>query len=107
MLRVSSEALGLGIDIAVVAKGTPPSLPHGAEILALVDALTTRSDAEPVAERAALIAAAGPAVAERAVSVCATFGTMNRLLDGVGAPVRAALHPIAETLGFDPQDLPR
>jgi hypothetical protein len=107
MLRVSSEALDLGIDLAVVAAGTPPPLPHGAEFLALVDALTTRPNAEPVAARAALVEAAGALAAERAVSVCATFQTMNRLLDGVGAPVRTSLHPIAEALGFDPADLPR
>ena len=107
MLRVSIEALELGFDIGVVAAGSPPDLPHGAELLALVDALTTVTDAEPVAERRALIDAAGEAVAERAISVCATFQTMNRLLDGVGAPVRSTLHPIAEALGFDPADLPR
>jgi hypothetical protein len=107
MLRVSSEALDLGIDLAVVAEGTPPPLPHGAEILALVDALTTRPNSQPTGERAALVDAAGPAAAERAVSVCATFQTMNRLLDGVGAPVRTSLHPIAEALGFDPAHLPR
>ncbi|MEM7324730.1 MAG: hypothetical protein AAF531_16700 [Actinomycetota bacterium] len=53
------------------------------------------------------MAAAGEAVAERAVSVCATFQMMNRLLDGVGAPVNARLHPLAAELGFEPGDLPR
>ena len=107
MLRVSSEALDLGVDLASVADGSPPPLPHGAELLALVDALTTRTATEPTVERAALVTVAGAPATERAVSVCATFQTMNRLLDGVGAPVAVSLHPIAEALGFEPTDLPR
>lgn len=90
-----------------MADGSEPALPFGAELLALTDALTTRTDAEPADQRAALIAAAGEAAAERAIGVCATFQMMNRLLDGVGAPVRASLHPIAVELGLDPELLPR
>lgn len=84
-----------------------PDLAYGGELLALTDAMTTRTSAEPTAERAALVAVAGEAVAERAIGVCATFQMMNRLLDGVGAPVRTSLHPIAVELGLDPEHLPR
>lgn len=107
MLRVSSEALALSIDITTVATGAVPAVPHGAELTALATALTTKTSAEPVVERSALIEVAGPEVAERAIGVCATFQMMNRLLDGVGAPVRSSLHGIATELGFDPADLPR
>ncbi len=107
MLRGSSDALRLGIDIMSVASGTAPAIDYGAEIEPLTTALTTNTSAEPVVQRAALVAAAGPAVAERAIGVCATFQMMNRLLDGVGAPVNASLHPLAAELGFDPAELPR
>ncbi len=90
-----------------IAAGADPSVGFGVELRALTDALTTNTAVEPVAERDALVAAAGAAVAERAVGVCATFQMMNRLLDGVGAPVRSSLHPIAAELGFEPAELPR
>lgn len=107
MLRASSDALDLGVDITAVATGAAPPIPFGAELAALTLALTTNTATQPAAERAALVAGAGAAVAERAIGVCATFQMMNRLLDGVGAPVRSSLHGIAATLGFDPADLPR
>lgn len=91
----------------MISSGAVPDLPYGAELRDLTDAMTTRPDREPVVERAALVAAANEAVAERAVAVCATFQMMNRLLDGVGAPVHPGLHPLAQELGFDPADLPR
>ena len=59
------------------------------------------------AERDALVAVAGTEVAERAVGVAATFQMMNRLLDGVGAPVHQRLHPLAVELGFEPAAIPR
>ena len=90
-----------------MASGAAPEVPFGAELRDLTEALTTATNQEPTEERAALVAAAGAEVAERAVSVCATFQMMNRLLDGVGAPVKARLHPLAQELGFDPASLPR
>ncbi|MEM7271733.1 MAG: hypothetical protein AAF547_01525 [Actinomycetota bacterium] len=90
-----------------MADGTSPDLPFGAELRDLADAMTTAFGQEPVAARGALVAAAGPAVAERAIGVVATFQMMNRLLDGVGAPVNPSLHGLARTLGFEPADLPR
>lgn len=73
----------------------------------MTDAVATAWTVEPVAERDALVAAGGAAVAERAIGVAATFQMMNRLLDGVGAPVRPQLHAIAIELGFDPDDIVR
>ena len=107
MLRGSTQAIESGLDIAVVVTGDDPPLPNGPALVRLVDELTTRTDRSPTAEREALVAVAGRDATERAIGVCATFQMMNRLLDGVGAPVRASLHPIAERLGFDPADLPR
>ncbi len=79
----------------------------GQELAALAQAMATDWVASPTAARDALIAAAGPQVAERAVGVAATFQMMNRLLDGVGAPVNERLHPLAQELGFEPTDIPR
>ena len=54
-----------------------------------------------------MVDALGAAAAERAVGVCATFQMMNRLLDGVGAPVDKALHPLAVELGYTESDITR
>lgn len=104
---MSSQTLGLDIDVTSVADGSDPRFPHGAELRALTDALTGRTTEEPAAERDALVVVAGAPMAERAVAVCATFQMMNRLLDGVGAPVHPSLHPLAAELGFDPAELGR
>ncbi len=106
-LRVSSEATDLDLDITVVANGSPPDVPFGTELAALAQAMGTRWTESPTEERNALIAAAGEAAAERAIGVAATFQMMNRLLDGVGAPVHKSLHPLAAELGFEPADIPR
>lgn len=74
--------------------------------MALVDALTTEVRAEPVAERNAVVAELGGAATERAVGVIATFQMMNRLLDGVGAPVHPSLLELGLELGFRRDDLP-
>lgn len=106
-LRVSSESQNISLEITPIATGAVPSITAGAELAALADAMTTKTDSQPVAERAALVAVIGDAGAERAVSVVATFQMMNRLLDGVGAPIRSALGKIALELGFEPEDIPR
>jgi hypothetical protein len=90
-----------------VATGEAPSLAYGAELAALAEAMGTRWTAEPAAERSALAAVAGAEAAERVIGVAATFQMMNRLLDGVGAPVRPQLHGIAAELGFAPDAIPR
>ena len=104
---MSSDANDIELDIAVVASGSAPPLPGGAELAALALTLTTDTVVSPTAERNAVAAALGDAAAERAVGVVATFQMMNRLLDGVGAPVAKDLHGIAAELGFDPADIPR
>ncbi len=97
----------MNVDITSVATGAPPDVPFGVELAALAQAMGTRWTESPTVERAALVAAAGEAVAERAIGVAATFQMMNRLLDGVGAPVSERLHPLAQELGFEPVDIPR
>lgn len=89
-----------------MVSGAPPAVEFGIELAALAQAMATNTVAPPVAARQALVDAAGPEVAERAIGVAATFQMMNRLLDGVGAPVNPRLHPLAEELGFDPAVLP-
>lgn len=106
-LRASSEATDLDLDIAVVATGAEPAVSFGAELMALADELTTNWTEPPTTQREALVAVAGPAAADRAVGVVANFQMMNRLLDGVGAPVHERLHPLAKQLGFEPADIPR
>lgn len=80
---------------------------HGAELVALCDALGSGAPTDPASERQALVEVAGADATERAIGIIATFQMMNRLLDGVGAPVNPHLHAIAVELGFDPKDLPR
>lgn len=99
--------MNLDLDLTPVSSGAEPDLEFGLELRDLADAMTTRTDQEPIVERTALVSVAGEEAAERAVGVCATFQMMNRLLDGVGAPVNRGLHPLAAELGFDPADLPR
>ena len=91
----------------MVASGEPPAVPFGAELASLTQAMGTNWIDPPTSERDALVAAAGPEFAERAIGVAATFQMMNRLLDGVGAPVNKGLHPLAKELGFEPLDIPR
>jgi len=69
-------------------------------------ALTVDTDRSPTPERDDLVAVIGAEGTERLIGVCATFQMMNRLLDGVGAPVNAALYPLAREFGFDPADMP-
>ncbi len=107
LLRVSSKKNNTNLDIAVVSTDVAPPLKHGPELVALIDAMTNNTSEPPTAERNALLAAAGPEATDRAIGVCATFQMMNRLLDGVGAPVAELLHPVAATLGYDPATLPR
>jgi len=90
-----------------VVSGDAPKMRAGHELAALANALTTNTNEDPRTERASLISVAGARSAERAIGVCATFQMMNRLLDGVGAPVHSRLHPLAAELGFDPDLLPR
>ena len=92
-----------------VAEGTTPNIEAGAELLAFADALGLDPSGDPTPERDALVARVGPAATERASGVVATFQMMNRLLDGVGAPVnnRPHLEPVAEALGYHLADIPR
>lgn len=92
-----------------MSEGTVPSISAGAELLAFADALGLDPTIDPSATREALIAEVGAEATERAAGIAATFQMMNRLLDGVGAPVNNRPHfgPIAEAMGFHLEDIPR
>lgn len=90
-----------------VADGSAPNVAFGTELAALAQAMGTDWVHSPTAARDALVAVAGPEFAERSIGVAATFQMMNRLLDGVGAPVNERLHPLAKELGFEPLAIPR
>jgi hypothetical protein len=92
-----------------VCEGTVPDIEGGLELLAFSDALGLDPTIDPTTAREALVAEIGPAAAERAAGVAATFQMMNRLLDGVGAPVNNRPHfaPVAEAMGFHLADIPK
>lgn len=108
-LRESGVAASVEIDLRSVSDGIAPAIDGGAELLAFVDALGIDPNNDPKAERDQLVECLGPIAAERAAGVAATFQMMNRLLDGVGAPVNNRPHfaPIAEAMGFSLADIPR
>ena len=65
-------------------------VPHGAEMIAFVDAVLTGSAAEAKAAREVILAAVGPAAF---VDVCATVASFNavvKLADGTGIPLEEA-----------------
>jgi hypothetical protein len=99
----------MDIDLRSITEGTPPDIDAGAELLAFTDALGVDPNIDPSPERAQLVDRLGPIAAERTAGVAATFQMMNRLLDGVGAPVNNRPHfaPIAEAMGFVLADISR
>ena len=92
-----------------MSEGTVPDIEGGAELLAFTDVMGLDPTIDPSRERTGLIDRLGPAAAERAVGIAATFQMMNRLLDGVGAPVNNRPHfePVATAMGFHLSDIPR
>lgn len=99
----------MDIDLRSVSDGVAPDIDGGAELLAFTDALGVDPTYDPKLERDQLVGRLGPVAAERAAGVAATFQMMNRLLDGVGAPVNNRPHfaPIAEAMGFRLADIAR
>jgi hypothetical protein len=98
MLRASAEATGSPINYrAILDEEVDPRLPWGVELRDLATALTTGKDL-PTA-RSVLAGVAGERAAAAAVSVCANFQMMNRVLDATGCPVPAHARPSAELLG--------
>ena len=67
MLRESCEQTGRTIDLTSVAHGKPDNIDNGPELAALIQALTIDTTGPPTTARAALVAVAGEAAAERAV----------------------------------------
>lgn len=102
-------AHGQDISLRAITEGTVPNIEGGAELLAFTDALGSDPAIDVSEARGELIDRLGPNATERAAGVAATFQMMNRLLDGVGAPVNNRPHfaPIAQAMGFDLADVPR
>ena len=108
-LRESVAAANRTIDLRAISEGTVPDVEGGAHLLAFTDALGLDPTIDVAPSRNALVAEIGEAATERAAGVAATFQMMNRLLDGVGAPVNNRSHfaPVAEAMGFRLEDIPR
>ena len=100
MLRESARAHDLPVNVLAVTQPQLDSgVPHGAELLALVDAIALLDFYELPDARADLIAAAGTGAATRAVAVCANFEGINRVVDAVGVPVNKRFYDIGNDLG--------
>ena len=90
MLRVSATTREAEIDLAGVngdASAAARGIPHGGELMAFAQALARRDAGGLAATRAALLAAAGPAVLVDAAGVAANFQRMVRIADSIGIPV--------------------
>ncbi len=92
-----------------MSEGTVPNIDGGAELLAFTDAMGLDPTVDPSHARTILLDRMGPVATERAAGIAATFQMMNRLLDGVGAPVnnRSHFEPVATAMGFTLSDIQR
>ena len=100
MLRASCEKTNRTFDATTLLTSAPADIPHAAELVGLMEALTINPTTDPVAARDALVAVAGEEAAERAVGVIATFNLMNRMLDATGTPVSAGYDELGVSMGF-------
>lgn len=104
MLRASSEAFGYEVDLrAVTAPAIESGIPHGALLLAFVDAVLERSEAEIL--RRELVQTVGEEGLMAAAGVIGNFSMMNRIADATGMPVGkgtlARTADVRELLGLD------
>ena len=101
-LREGSKAHDVSINLhAVRDAGQDPLLPAGRELLAVSDAVALWDRDEMPIARAALVDAVGETGAVRAMGVAGNYAMMNRVLDGIGNPIRAQLMAMAPELGVD------
>jgi hypothetical protein len=101
-LREGSKAHNVPVDLHAVRDARiDPLLPSGRELLAVADAVALWDHDEMPIARAALVDAVGEAGAVRAMGVAGNYAMMNRVLDGVGNPIRAKLEAMADELGVD------
>ena len=105
MLRESARAHNVAVNVlAVTQPALDSGLPHGAELLAFVDAIALLDFYELPEARAELIAAAGTGAATRAAAVCANFEGINRVVDAIGVPVNKRFYDIGDDLGVQVPD---
>lgn len=81
MLRASSQQTQVEVDLQGIegdAQAAAVGIAHGAELMALAEAVARRDEPALAAARAALLAAAG---------VAANFMRMVRIADSIGIPV--------------------
>ena len=95
MLSWSSHQDGTPADVDALASGVGDAgLPHGAALLAFVDAVSGWDDAALEVVRDRLAREAGEAFMIDAAAVAANFEMMTRVADGTGA--RHPAHALAE-----------
>lgn len=101
MLRESSEAANLPVDLRAVRDSTiDPLTPLGPELLAFTDALVLQDHDELEIARTDVQLLLGEAGVEAVSGVVAAFEMMNRLLDGVGAPVNPKFMDTEVSIGL-------
>lgn len=104
MLRASSDALGVDIDLAAtVGAETDSGLEHGALLVSFAEAVV-KGDGTVAELRQALVDAAGPERAGHTIATITAFSGLVRVADGTGIPIddglAAASGDIREQLGL-------
>ena len=84
MLRESSQTHDENIDVSAVMTGDDAGIEHGAQLVAIAEALVSRDATAMQAARNALIASAGSEVLVDAVGVASNFQRMVRIADSTG-----------------------
>jgi hypothetical protein len=101
-LREGSKAHGVEVDLhAVRDSSIDPLLPAGRELIAVADAVALWDHDEMPIARQDLVAAVGEVGAVRAMGVAGNYAMMNRILDGIGNPIRPMLGVMADELGIE------
>lgn len=101
-LREGSRAHNVEINLGAVRDASQdPLLPAGRQLLAVADAVALWDHDEMPIARAALVEAVGEVGAVRAMGVAGNYAMMNRVLDGIGNPIREQLAAMADELGVD------
>jgi DNA-binding phage protein len=108
MLRASSQTQNLADDLdltAVIDSTKDSGLPHGALLIAFVDAVLGKDGAALNAARNALLKESGPEALVDAAGVIATFMQMVRIADATGIAIDTAIlektQEVRETLGIN------
>lgn len=101
MLRASLRQTDRELDARIIIDGCGAcGVPAGDDIRALVDACVLRDFDEYPDARVRAELRLGRDTTDRLAMVAANFEMMNRLLDGIGAPVGAAHVGLAAEMGL-------